>query len=272
MSLTHWDHYGSMETICSSASTDVTLGDMGSGLRPARAFLPWQMSYSLGVREPPSDPSTPHSVFAPYMQAPHFIYPYGDPRQTASVQRHITPPPPPPPLPPLPPPPPPPPSSFFNPHHMTNGRGLAIGEEALPSPTRRYPEAQRQLYDPHSEAGDDRAVTMAASYARSYLYQNSASAGDVGVGPHTSGAFTPPEETLRLSHARNPDAWSHATGPGSTASCGGGGGGTNKCASTDYATAAAAVAAAAVCRQAQYFEDFYTRKKWSKNKGRVQST
>ncbi|KAL7059264.1 hypothetical protein AAHC03_013776 [Spirometra sp. Aus1] len=172
MSLSHWDHYGSMETICSSASTDVTLGDMGSGLRPGRAFLPWQMSYSLGVREPvshlpPGDPSTSHSVFAPYVQAPHLIYPY---------------------------------------------------------------EAQN---DPHGEVGEDRAVAMAANYARSYLYQNSASTVDASLGPHTSGVFTPSEETLRFSHTRNLDAWSHA---------------------------------------AQYFEDFYARKKWSKNKGKVWST
>ena len=37
----------------------------------------------------------------------------------------------------------------------------------------------------------------------------------------------------------------------------------------DYATVAATMAAAAVCRQAQYFEDLYSRKKSGKNKGRL---
>ncbi|KAM7542579.1 hypothetical protein Aperf_G00000011284 [Anoplocephala perfoliata] len=39
-----------------------------------------------------------------------------------------------------------------------------------------------------------------------------------------------------------------------------------KCEPPDYATVAATMAAAAVCRQAQYFEDFYSRKRSGKNK------
>lgn len=42
-----------------------------------------------------------------------------------------------------------------------------------------------------------------------------------------------------------------------------------KCEPPDYATVAATMAAAAVCRQAQYIEDFYSRKRAGKNKGRL---
>lgn len=42
-----------------------------------------------------------------------------------------------------------------------------------------------------------------------------------------------------------------------------------KCEPPDYATVAATMAAAAVCRQAQYLEDFYSRKRPGKNKGRL---
>lgn len=45
-----------------------------------------------------------------------------------------------------------------------------------------------------------------------------------------------------------------------------------KCEPPDYATVAATMAAAAVCRQAQYFEDFYSRKRSGKNKGRLRNS